>query len=421
MESNSNIKTTENNPKGWLEFLRRCLPWLAASLLASTTFSIAMANSLLALLIVVFSLYHIASGGRKLHYDPLLLPASAVLVVRLLSLVLSPVAPALEGSTNKILFIISLFIISQISFTEKELSWTFWILLGVAVIVNFIAIPRGVIALFNGQQARITSTSGGYYTLAMIETMLGAAALAAAFYAKSTRWRIVLFICLAIYMMGLLFTWSRGPWFAMFCAFVLVALVYRRQVLWVAIFFVIAAALAIYTGGNLGTGGRFDPLSPDFDSQRFQYWRIGVNHFLTSASFPTEWAGVPEAIRSWAFGRGPDATIATMNGYQSDYITVLVESGILGVLTHLWLAVGAIIISLRRFLKTESRISRVISLAAFGCAVTWTVGGFFGDLIKDPQYYLLLMGLLGLSIAAHNFEKSVKIIGSGGNSNGKSM
>ncbi len=96
-----------------------------------------------------------------------------------------------------------------------------------------------------------------------------------------------------------------------------------------------------------------------------------------------------------------------MNGYQSDYITILVESGILGIMAHLWFAISIIFWSLKRFLQSEKRIPRMIALGAFGCSVTWIVGGFFGDLIKDPQYYLLLMSLLGLSVAAEPIKRKL--------------
>jgi O-antigen ligase len=384
----------------WLGYFNRALPWLVAVMCASTIFSIALANMLLALLVVLWSFACIAGGGSKIIKDPLLLPALFVLVVRLLSLILSPVAPTIEDSAHKIIFILPFFIISQMAFSERQISWLIWILLGIGMLLTIYSAVPGIAAVLEGKQVRIRSTSGGYYTLAMLETLLISMGLAAAFYTKATRWRIILFICLAIYMLGLLLTWSRGPWFATVTAFLLIAMVYRRRVIWVAITFVLAALVAVYASGNLGIGGRFDPLSPDFDSQRFQYWRIGFSHFLNQAAIPANWSEAPQAILRWALGRGPDATIATMNGYQSDYITILVESGILGIIVHLWFAISIIFWSFRRFLQSERRIPRMIALGTFGCSVTWIVGGFFGDLIKDPQYYLLLMSLLGLSVAA---------------------
>lgn len=397
------VKTLAGSPidaVGIIGYLNRALPWLVAAICASTIFSIALANILLSLLVVIWSITTIAGGGSKIKKDPLLLPALLVLIIRLLSLILSPVAPTIEDSAHKIIFIIPFFIVSQIIFTEKQLSWLIWILLGIGVLLTVISAVPGITGVLEGRQVRIRSTSGGYYTLAMLETLLISMGLAAAFYTKDIRWRTVLFICLAVYMVGLLLTWSRGPWFATFTAFLMIALVYRRRVIWVAITFVLAALVAVYASGNLGIGGRFDPLSPDFDSQRFQYWRIGFSHFLGQAAIPASWSEAPQAVLRWALGRGPDATIATMNGYQSDYITILVESGILGIMAHLWFAISIIFWSFRRFLQSEKRIPRMIALGAFGCSVTWIVGGFFGDLIKDPQYYLLLMSLLGLSVAA---------------------
>ncbi len=84
----------------------------------------------------------------------------------------------------------------------------------------------------------------------------------------------------------------------------MIAMVYRRRVIWVAITFILAALVAVYASGNLGIGGRFDPLSSDFDSQRFQYWRIGFSHFLSQAAIPTGWSEAPQAILRWALGRG---------------------------------------------------------------------------------------------------------------------
>jgi O-antigen ligase len=401
----ANISAITGN--NWLGTVKRALPWLIAALCASTIFSIALANILLALVVLMWSFCNIADKGQKIVKDPLLLPALMVLIVRLLSLILSPVAPTIEDSAHKIIFILPFFIISQVLFSEKQLSWLVWFLLGIGVLLTVISAVPGIAGVWEGRQVRIRSTSGGYYTLAMLETLLISMGLAAAFYTKDTRWRVVLFICLAVYMLGLLLTWSRGPWFATVTAFLMIALVYRRRVIWVAITFILAAAIAVYASGNLGSGGRFNPLSPDFDSQRFQYWRIGFSHFLNQSAIPANWSEAPQAILRWLLGRGPDATIATMNGYQSDYITILVESGILGVLVHLWFAFSIIFWSFKRFLQSERRIPRMIALGAFGCSVTWIVGGFFGDLIKDPQYYLLLMALLGLSVAAEPIKSKL--------------
>jgi O-antigen ligase len=405
------VKTLTDSPidaVGIIGYLHRAMPWLVAAMCASTIFSIALANMLLALLVVLWSIATIAGGGCKIVKDPLLLPALLFLIIRLLSLILSPVASTIEDSAHKIIFIIPFFIISQIVFSEKQLSWLIWILLGIGVLLTVMSAVPGIAGVLEGKQVRIRSTSGGYYTLAMLETLLISMGLAAAFYTKDMRWRIILFVCLAIYMLGLLLTWSRGPWFATVTAFLMIAMVYRRRVIWVAITFILAALVAVYASGNLGIGGRFDPLSPDFDSQRFQYWHIGFTHFLSQAAIPANWSEAPQAILRWALGRGPDATIATMNGYQSDYITILVESGILGIMAHLWFAFSIIFWSFKRFMQSEKRIPRMIALGAFGCSVTWIVGGFFGDLIKDPQYYLLLMSLLGLSVAAEPIKRKLQ-------------
>ncbi len=67
------VKTFTDSPIdaiGIIGYLHRALPWLVAAMCASTIFSIALANILLALLVVAWSVATVAGGGYKIVKDP---------------------------------------------------------------------------------------------------------------------------------------------------------------------------------------------------------------------------------------------------------------------------------------------------------------------------------------------------------------
>lgn len=221
--------------------LERVFWLLTLAYAASIIFSIALAQILLGLLVVVYVLLTLRGRLRPLLRTPMDLPFAAFILARLLSIPLS-VAPATSAHALyqeiPFYFIFFLFTHTRVVRDLDDVHHLMKVLLGAAALAALI----GTFKVLMHWEVRASSTTGGYYTLGFflctcLPLVLFAGSRPGFYGHRWSWWGITAILC-----MGLVFTFNRLHWLGMGFTFLLAGTLRDRRLLLV---FAVAAGVVL--------------------------------------------------------------------------------------------------------------------------------------------------------------------------------
>jgi O-antigen ligase len=303
--------------------------WLTTLAYAgSIILSLAIAQILLGILVLLYGAALLRGRLRPLLRTPLDLPFAAFIVARLLSVPLS-VAPAVSVHAlyQEIIFyfIFFLFTHTRVVRDLNDVHLLVKVLLGAAVLAALI----GSFKFLMQWEHRASSLTGGYYTLGFfLCTCLPLVLLIGSrpgFYAHRGTWWLVT----AILCMGLAFTFNRLHWLGAAFTFLLAGVLRDRRLLLVFALGSIAVIVAVP-----GVAERFLQLLTlqsnlsDRDILWQGAYELADDRPLFGFGLQTFRLIFP------FFERLSDKGISTWHG---DYLQVYMESGLLGLGTLLWI------------------------------------------------------------------------------------
>ncbi len=234
-----------------------------------------------------------------------------------------------------------------------------------------------------------------------------------------------------IFVTGIVFSYSRASWLGIIVAFASFWIIFFR------INYRIILATAILVFGILYTFQTEIRISLERDQQEssadFREHIQSIYNITTDASNLERINRWKSAIRMFeerpVFGWGPgtyqfvyapfqrweDYTPITthfgdVGNAHSEYIGPLAESGLLGMLTFIAIAIAVLYTGIRNFYKINDKELRWLSLGATLGLITYFTHGILNNFLNTDKASVLFWGLAGLIVAIDVFHRNKTVI-----------
>lgn len=366
-------------------------------LTGSLIFSLFIAQAVAVLLILLWLFKLVVFRKANLKNNPFTYPFIALIIARIISVFLSTNFSQSVQILNKEIFFYPIFFIVVDCFPiedKKYLKWFFVILVSAAVISSI----YGSAAVLIGATHRAASTTSGFYTLGTFLTVVIAFLLVLGsdkyFIPSKTIW----FLALLIIVVGILFTFNRIHWALAVIIFLIFGLFRERKL--VLIVSVIAAVIIVSV--------------PMFRERVMEI--IFFSRNLSDRDVLWQGAGMVYSEHP-LFGFGPvtfreifplfeKLVDKNVSSWHNDYLQVYMESGIIGLLSFLWLGFSVFYCAIEIF--TSKYVDTYSKELAF--AILFSMGAFYatgivGTFIFSPISVLLYQIILGmLAITYRNLK-----------------
>jgi len=310
--------------------------WGIVALLGLLIFSTAAGQTLLILLILLGLFRIIRMKNISIIKNPITITFIVFIGMRILSIIFSEFPDLSVHSLNKeiffyLIFFVFLFELSR--YDEKKLHFLFQMLIIAAILASIVGFSK----VFFGISERAKSTTSGYSTLGMFLSVIFAIVFTLGKSKEFFPSRIWWLITLLVIAMGILFTFNRSNWISVGLIILIVGLYRERKVLSGLI---IILALVIFLIPSLTD--RFGQIVhfTQHLSDRDVLWRgalmIWDQHPILG--FGTRTFNEIFLLHDQLADKG-------VGGWHNEYLQIYLESGILGLVTFLWLLFSFFIVN----------------------------------------------------------------------------
>jgi O-antigen ligase len=364
-------------------------------LAGSLIFSLFIAQAIVILLVIIWLIKLIVYKNVNLKNNPFTYPFIAFIIARIISVFLSTNFSHSIQILNKEIFFYPLFFIVVDIFPiddKKYIKWFFTVLFSVAVIASV----YGSAIVLLGYSERAESTTSGYYTLGTFLTVVAALLLVIGTDKYFIPSKLVWAFSLIVIVVGILFTFNRIHWGIIGLTILLFGLLRERKIIFIISLLAIVIIFSV----------------PIFRERLFQLLLFSSN--LSDRDILWQGAGMIYTEHPM-FGFGPvtfreifplfeDLTDKGVSSWHCDYLQIYIESGLLGLLTFLWLGISVFYIGFKLLLKKSvDTFNKELALALLFAMAGFYLTGTVGTFIFNPISSLLFQILLG--ILAINYRK----------------
>ena len=240
-----------------------------------------------------------------------------------------------------------------------------------AIATNF-AGPLGLLgraALLGNKRPMIFGTDSS--TLGTMIVIFTAVALGQTLYEKMVRSRILWAIATLLFSVAVILAFGREAWVGLFLIYTV--MISLRVQNWSAIIiFILVTPLVLLLIIVLvpGVTNFFNPAKV-YGSDRFIIWQDAIMIWQHSPIFGVGAGNYQFFDRTYSVDKVGVA--------HNQYLEILAEMGLQGLICYLWLYVVIGIRSLKAFFSAKTRLARSIALTQVGVFVTILMGGFFED------------------------------------------
>jgi O-antigen ligase len=366
------------------QIIRMGLLVLAGSLI----FSLFVAQAVAVLLILLWLFKLVVFRKANLKNNPFTYPFIAFIIARILSVFFSIDFSQSVQILHKEIFFYPIFFIVVDCFPvddQKYFKWLFIVLVSAA----FLSSIYGSTAVLIGATHRAISTTSGFYTLGTFLTVATAFLLVIGNDKYFIPSKIVWFFALLIIVIGILFTFNRIHWALAVLIFLVFGLFRERKL--ILIVGIIAAVIIIFV--------------PMFRERLLEI--IFFSRNLSDRD--VIWQGASMIYKEHPlFGFGPltfreifplfeKLADKNVSSWHNDYLQVYMESGIIGILSFLWLGFSVFYCAIETFLSTYvDTYSKDLAFTILLSMIVFYATGIVGTFIFSPITALLYQMILGI-------------------------
>lgn len=365
------------------------------ALAGSLMFSLFIAQAIAILLIFFWLIKLVVFRKADLKNNPFTYPFIAFVLARIISVFLSTDFSQSVQILNKEIFFYPLFFIIVDCFPIDDkiyFKWFFIVLVSAAVVSSI----YGSVSVLIGTAHRAVSTTSGYYTLGTFLTVVTTFLLVIGSEKYFIPSKVVWLLSLLAIVIGILFTFNRIHWALIILIFFVFGVFRERKL--VLITSIIAAVIIVAI--------------PMFRERLMEI--IFFSRNLSDRDVLWQGAGMIYSEHP-LFGFGPltfreifplfeKLLDQNVSSWHNDYLQVYMESGILGLLTFLWLGFSVFYCAIEIFLsKFVDIYSKDLAFALMLAMAALYATGIVGTFIFNPIIAILYQVLLGM--LALNYRK----------------
>ena len=387
------------------EFIQdKSVDWLDKAILAcihlcafSIILSIVLAQLFAALIILLGVIDFIRNPNRtKTPFD---IPLLLFIFVRILSIIFSTdVAASIRILHTEIPFYAIFYAVSQKRniIQGKYIQSILYMFIAAAIIGTF----YGAISFLLGSIGRAASLTSGYYTFG---TYLTASFAITLLLGKSNifeKKRVLWYILTGIMTVGILLTMNRIHWGIMAAVVIITGILQERRLFAGMIIIFLILLISFPTVRH-----RLDQTIhfTEHLSDRDVIWKgasmIWLNHPVLGYG-PNTFAEV--------FPIKNEFNDSKIGGWHNDYLQVFIESGILGLITMMWLII-TLFVKTYIFLKnnTGEKHLRKLTIALIASITTILVSSLTGSAFSDLLIRMMFVLMMALLIVPLQYKKSI--------------
>ncbi|QBD81744.1 O-antigen ligase domain-containing protein [Ktedonosporobacter rubrisoli] len=326
-------------------------------------------------------------SGRWLLPPSLLAPLLALIVVGLVSIIYSHLSPdpnvtySFPHATTNVLIVnaaemmllvglpMFVVVVAGIIHTVRHVYWSLigYMVVGLLYALGTIfAAPLGLyskeVIMGIRRPEVFGSVSSGLGTLLVL---FASVAFCQALYSQKTLTRTIWGLLTLIMSIGVVMTIGRESWIALFLALMTMIMVYTKNWKIPLIVALILTPLILVSGIT----SFFDP-SQTYGTDRFKIWQDALNIWWNHVPLMGTGAG---NYQFFDIAYGTDVVGVAHN----QYLQVLAEMGLQGLICLLWAMAAIGWICLKSFKSARSRLSKALALAYLGYFVAIVFGGLF--------------------------------------------
>lgn len=369
-------------------------------LAGSLMFSLFVAQSVAVILLIFWLIKIVRFKKVNLRNNPFNYPLIAFIMARIISVFLSTDISQSIQILNKEIFFYTLFfiVVDVFPINDKEYVKRFFLVLIFAAVIASI---YGTTKVLAGIAERASSTTSGYGTLGMFLTIVAVILLVLGsnkyFISSKLLWAALLVIVVT----GILFTFNRVHWAIIALIIFVFGLMRERKIVFAIS---IAAAALIFSVPALRE--RFSQLLYFSNnlSDRDIIWQGASKIFSEHPLF-----GFGPKTFSQIFPLFDSLNDKSVSGWHCDYLQIYMESGLVGLIPFLWLAVSVFYFSIKILLtKNIDSLNRDLALALLLAMTGFYLTAVLGTFISDPissLLYQLLLGMLAVNYRSIRLTK----------------
>lgn len=354
----------------------------------SLIFSNALAQSLVVLLTILWIIRIILTPNYKFIRTPLDIPFLLFIGARTLSIFTSvDISLSMRELRGEIFFYISYFIVTNNLNNKdwnKEIITIFRLLILSAIIISFYSITNFFVYGID----RAEASAGGYYRLALFLAIvlgmtLGLSSRKDIFYHK-----VLWYVTFSIFMISLLLTKTRAAWISVGVSILIIG-IYKEKLL----IFLTTAIVSITLLFSPSIQNRLVTLLTPLEKTtlRLTLWenasKIALDHPLLGYGLNTFKSIFPDQ----------DLVGGHLRTWHNNYIQLFIESGLMGLLSFLYLSIRIFKIFWERTKERQSnRILFELFLPLMLSIISLYISGVFASFTVEPVISLLFNSLVAI-------------------------
>ncbi len=322
----------------------------------------------------------------------------------LLAAVVSPkIKPAIDGYRAVCQFMLWFFVIVRLIENDGDFRTLYFTLSGLAVIIGLhgiyqyvtkAPIPEQWVAQAEmGVRTRAYSIFGSPNVMGAFLVMTAPMLAALAYYSKKLWIKCLMWGAVGVLCLSTLFTFSRGAWFGLTIAVVVFSLLVDRKLLLIAGVAILGVILCVPEISNRITFlFTADFVKASSTGGRSERWHLGIQLWRQN--------------RLFGFGLGRYGGAIAMQNQEIDdllyyymdnyYLKTLVEMGLIGLISYVWLLLRNLLWSLRSLFKTQKNKMSVLSAGIVAGQLGVLAHSFFENIFEVPYMNAYFWGLSAL-------------------------
>ncbi|EQB63457.1 MAG: hypothetical protein RBG1_1C00001G1036 [candidate division Zixibacteria bacterium RBG-1] len=363
--------------------------YLVGLLFLALPFSIALSETISAILILVWVFKIILKRKFRPAEYPLFYPILGFVFFRLISIFFSvDFQDSLKGF-EKLWLPLVYFPLASLDLSPSQKKSIFKVIL---VGAGLLALLSGL-RVWLGQTPRASFLSTGYYTAAVYSTLVLGLALAGFVYSQRLKEKIYLGLVVTILTLGIFLTFTRACYLAALVMFLFVVVKKSRKILFIIALAAILAALIPNLKEKLGD--RLSLRSPQLLSNRPALWGAGLEKLkdLPLAGYGPNTFNTIFPGTAWEKVEDKETS-----SWHNEFLQIILESGIFTFLFFGAMFLRQFFFSIRKLKYSLNSLNSAFQMGTILGILSWFLVGWFSLVSFDPVIGLFIWSGWGLSL-----------------------